>query len=90
MGLFRDDCGRAGGVVQLGIDVEVPDDERTLNPAPTKDGTASKRLHATEEVVPARHRLGEMGILSVVGEFVQVLDRPLLGDLGLAEVQDNP
>lgn len=37
MRLFRVECGRADGARVLGIDVEVPDDERTLTPALTKD-----------------------------------------------------
>lgn len=36
-GLFRVDYGRAGGAGQLGIDIEVPDDEPTSTPADLKD-----------------------------------------------------
>ena len=36
-GLFRVECGHADLARVLGIDVEVPDDERTLTSAHTKD-----------------------------------------------------
>ena len=36
-GLFRVECGHADGARVLGIDVEVPDDERTSTPAHLKD-----------------------------------------------------
>lgn len=48
MGLFRVECGHADRAGVLGIDVEVPDDERTSTPVDLKD------LDNAQSYVPLR------------------------------------